>query len=41
MSQNAVVCGLLAQMLLHDSRRETRLTPTGDLILLEEQDRSR
>jgi len=33
--------GLLALMLLHDSRRETRLTPTGELILLEEQDRSR
>jgi RNA polymerase sigma-70 factor (ECF subfamily) len=28
-------------MLLHDSRREARLTPTGELILLEEQDRSR
>ena len=33
--------GLLALMLLHDSRREARLTPTSDLILLEEQDRSR
>ena len=32
--------GLLALMLLHDSRREARLTPTGDLVLLEEQDRS-
>src|SRR5512134_1453143 len=30
--------GLLALMLLHDSRREARLTSTGDLILLEEQD---
>jgi RNA polymerase sigma-70 factor (ECF subfamily) len=27
-------------MLLHDSRREARLTPTGELILLEEQDRT-
>jgi RNA polymerase sigma-70 factor (ECF subfamily) len=31
--------GLLALMLLHDSRREARLTPTGELVLLEEQDR--
>jgi RNA polymerase sigma-70 factor (ECF subfamily) len=33
--------GLLALMLLHDSRREARITPTGDLVLLEDQDRSR
>ena len=33
--------GLLALMLLHDSRREARLTPAGDLVLLEEQDRTR
>jgi RNA polymerase sigma-70 factor (ECF subfamily) len=26
-------------MLLHDSRREARLDPTGDLVLLEDQDR--
>ena len=32
--------GLLALMLLHDSRRAARTSPTGDLILLEEQDRS-
>ena len=32
--------GLLALMLLHDSRRAARATPTGDLILLEDQDRS-
>ncbi|MEI8014938.1 MAG: RNA polymerase sigma factor [Nitrospira sp.] len=32
--------GLLALMLLHDSRRAARSTPTGDLILLEDQDRS-
>lgn len=32
--------GLLALMLLHDSRRTTRTSPTGDLILLENQDRS-
>ncbi|MDD5320544.1 MAG: RNA polymerase sigma factor [Methylococcales bacterium] len=34
------VSGLLALMLLHDSRRVTRTSPDGDLILLEEQDRS-
>ena len=28
-------------MLLHDSRRETRLDASGDLVLLEEQDRTR
>jgi len=28
-------------MLLHHSRRDTRLSPEGDLVLLEEQDRSR
>jgi RNA polymerase sigma-70 factor (ECF subfamily) len=33
--------GLLALMLLHDARRETRTTPEGDLVLLEEQDRTR
>src|SRR2546425_10113123 len=32
--------GLLALMLLHDSRRATRMSPTGDLILLENQDRT-
>ncbi|HEU4778762.1 MAG TPA: RNA polymerase sigma factor [Steroidobacteraceae bacterium] len=35
------VQGLLALMLLHESRRETRATPDGELILLDEQDRSR
>ena len=33
--------GLLALMLLHDSRRDTRTGPEGDLVTLEEQDRSR
>jgi RNA polymerase sigma-70 factor (ECF subfamily) len=33
--------GLLALMLLHDARRETRVSPQGELVLLEEQDRSR
>jgi RNA polymerase sigma-70 factor (ECF subfamily) len=32
--------GLLALMLLHDSRRAARATTDGDLILLDEQDRS-
>ena len=32
--------GLLALMLLHDARRATRLSPTGELVLLEEQDRA-
>ncbi|MBI2312595.1 MAG: RNA polymerase sigma factor [Betaproteobacteria bacterium] len=32
--------GLLALMLLHESRRAARASPTGDLILLEDQDRS-
>ena len=32
---------LLGLMLLHDSRRDARTTPTGDLVILEEQDRSR
>ena len=31
---------LVALMLLHDSRRAARTSPTGDLILLEDQDRS-
>ena len=35
------VMGLLALMLLHESRRPARTSPDGDLILLERQDRSR
>ncbi len=38
--QSAESRGLLALMLLHDSRREARLFSTGELILLEEQDRT-
>ncbi len=34
------VIGLLALMLLHESRRAARTTSSGDLILLEDQDRS-
>ncbi|HEU5284019.1 MAG TPA: RNA polymerase sigma factor [Burkholderiales bacterium] len=33
--------GLLGLMVLHESRRAARASPEGDLILLEEQDRSR
>jgi len=33
--------GLLALMLLHDSRREARTDPEGDLVLLDQQDRGR
>jgi len=32
--------GLLALMLLHDSRRDARVNAAGDLVVLEEQDRS-
>jgi RNA polymerase sigma-70 factor (ECF subfamily) len=35
------VVGLLALMLLHDARREARVGPEGELILLDDQDRSR
>ncbi len=38
---DAEVFGLLALMLLHDSRRQSRTDSTGGIILLEEQDRSR
>jgi len=40
-SPPAEATGLLALMLLHDSRREARLDEAGDLVLLEEQDRRR
>jgi RNA polymerase sigma-70 factor, ECF subfamily len=33
--------GLLALMLLHDARREARLDGAGELVLLEDQDRTR
>lgn len=36
----AEVIGLLALMLLHESRRPARASSEGDMILLEEQDRS-
>jgi RNA polymerase sigma-70 factor, ECF subfamily len=34
------VIGLLALMTLHESRRTARTSPTGELVLLEQQDRS-
>jgi RNA polymerase sigma-70 factor (ECF subfamily) len=33
--------GLLALMLLHDSRREARVNDSGELVLLEDQDRAK
>jgi RNA polymerase sigma-70 factor (ECF subfamily) len=41
LSPDAEVWGLLALMLFHESRRPARCGETGDLILLEDQDRSR
>jgi RNA polymerase sigma-70 factor (ECF subfamily) len=40
MPQRGEIKGLLALMLLHDARRAGRATPGGDIVLLEEQDRS-
>lgn len=37
---DAEVLGLLALMLLHDSRRDARVDADGDLILIDDQDRS-
>src|SRR5512138_643542 len=39
--ESAEARGLLALMLLHDARRAARLDTAGDLVLLDEQDRSR
>lgn len=41
MPDHAETRGLLALMLLHDSRRRARLDEAGQLILLDEQDRTR
>jgi RNA polymerase sigma-70 factor (ECF subfamily) len=38
--QRGEIKGLLALMLLHDARRTSRATAGGDIVLLEEQDRS-
>ncbi len=40
MPERGEIKGLLALMLLHDARREGRATSSGDIVLLEEQDRS-
>lgn len=40
MPGRAAIKGLLALMLLHDARRAGRETSAGDIVLLEEQDRS-
>jgi RNA polymerase sigma-70 factor (ECF subfamily) len=37
---NAAVMGLLALMLLHDARRKSRVSDAGDVVLLDDQDRS-
>ncbi len=37
---NSAVQGLLALMLLHDARSKARVTAAGDVVLLEEQDRT-
>ncbi len=34
------VLGLLALMLLHDARRRARVSPTGDVVLLDDQNRT-
>jgi RNA polymerase sigma-70 factor, ECF subfamily len=41
MPDESEALGLLALMLLHDARREARIGPDGELVLLEDQDRSR
>jgi RNA polymerase sigma-70 factor (ECF subfamily) len=41
MPERAEPIALVALMLLHDARRDTRVDPAGDLVLLEEQDRTR
>ena len=40
MPEEPEVWGLLALMLLHDSRRAARVDADGELVPLEEQDRS-
>jgi RNA polymerase sigma-70 factor (ECF subfamily) len=40
MPQRGEIKGLLALMLLHDARRTSRQTAAGDIVLLEEQDRT-
>ncbi len=40
LTEDAEAFGLLALMLLHDARREARVTPGGELVLLEDQERA-
>lgn len=40
LNEDAEALGLLALMLLHHARRDARINPQGELILLEDQDRS-
>ncbi len=40
LSDRPAINALLALMLLHDARRAARVTAAGDIVLLEEQDRS-
>ena len=40
MPESAAVLGLLALMLLHDARRAARVSSAGNVILLEQQDRT-
>ena len=40
MPQRGEIMGLLALMLLHDARRASRQTEGGDIVLLEQQDRT-
>jgi len=40
LSEDGEVAGLLALMLLTDARRPARVSPSGELVALEEQDRS-
>jgi len=41
LTESPEALGLLALMLLHDARRATRIDANGEIILLEEQDRTR
>lgn len=41
LTRDTEAIGLLALMLLHDARRDARLDEHGDLVLLEDQDRTR
>ena len=41
MPDETEAAGLLALMLLHDARREARTDPNGELVLLDDQDRSK